>query len=133
MNTFLPTPTADTKFFWEATQNKELKFQKCRNCGHVRWPASIACPECHSFDFEYVISKGIGKIYSFVVYNVAFHEAFKQNLPYVVAIIELEEGPHILSNVITNNPAELRCEMPVEVIWEEYENYNIPKFKPFES
>ncbi len=128
---FLPTPTADTSFFWEATKNKELKFQKCKQCGHVRWPASIACPNCHSFDFEYVTSKGIGKIYSFVIYKVAFHEAFKDKLPYTVAIVELDEGPLVLSNIINSDPNLLKCDMEVRLVWEEHDSYNIPKFEPF--
>jgi uncharacterized OB-fold protein len=129
MNTFLPTPTADTAFFWEATKNKQLKFQKCSDCGYVRWPASIACPQCHSTNFEYVISKGIGKIYSFVVYKVAFHKAVKDSLPYVVAIVELDEGPRMLSNIINCDPSNLRCNIPVKVVWEEALEFNIPKFE----
>lgn len=129
MNTFLPTPTADTAFFWEAAKNKQLKFQKCTDCGYVRWPSSIACPKCHSLNFEYIISKGVGKIYSFVVYKVAFHETFKNKLPYIVAVVELDEGPHIVSNIINCDPSHLRCEMPVKVVWEEIEGFNVPKFE----
>ncbi len=132
MEFFVPTPTADTEFFWEATKHNELKFQKCKDCGYVRWPASIACPKCHSKNFEYIISKGIGKIYSFVVYRVAFHEAFKNKIPYVVAVVELQEGPHILTNIVNCDISTLKCEMPVKVVWEKQNDFNIFRFQPLE-
>ena len=130
MNLFSLTPTYDNSFFWEATKNRELKFQKCRECGFVRWPPSISCPKCYSMDFDYVVSKGVGRVYSFVVYRVAFHEAFKERVPYVVAIVELEEGPSILTNIINCDPSSLECGMQVRLVWEEYGDFNLFKFEP---
>jgi uncharacterized OB-fold protein len=63
------------------------------------------------------------------VYKVAFHKAVKDSLPYVVAIVELDEGPRILSNIINCDPSNLRCDMPVKVVWEEALEFNIPKFE----
>jgi len=131
VNPFSLALTDDNAFFWEATKNKELKFQRCTECGQVRWPPSIACPKCHSMNFDYIVSKGIGKIYSFVVYRAAFHEAFKDKLPYVVAIVDLDEGPSILTNIVNCDPSTLECDQRVKVVWEEYESYNLFKFEPF--
>ena len=126
----LPQPNADTKPFWDACKEHQLRFQKCQNCGHVRWPPSIICPICYSYDTEWIVARGKGKVYTFAVYHQAYHEAFETELPYITAIIELEEGPHILTNIVACKPNELRCDMPVEVAWEDItEGFSLPKFK----
>ena len=130
MTPFSLVPTHDNLFFWEATKNKELKFQRCKKCGFVRWPPSFLCPNCYSTDFDYITSKGIGRIYSFVVYRIAYHEAFKDKIPYVVAIVDLEEGPSILTNIVNCDPLSLKCGMTVRLVWEEYGNFNLFKFEP---
>jgi uncharacterized OB-fold protein len=77
------------------------------------------------------VANGRGKIFSFAVCHHAYHPAFKNDLPYVVAIVELEEGPHLLTNIIGCNHEALRCEMPVQVIWEDIaEGVTLPKFGP---
>ncbi|MBW2059965.1 MAG: Zn-ribbon domain-containing OB-fold protein [Deltaproteobacteria bacterium] len=127
----LPRPDADTKAFWEGCQRHELRFQKCRSCGHVRWPASILCPTCYSEETEWITASGRGKVYTFVVYHTAYHKAFASDLPYVTASIELEEGPRLLSNIVGCDPQEVRCDMDVEVTWEDInEEFSLPKFKP---
>ena len=69
-----------------------------------------------------------------MVYHQAFHSAFKDDLPYVVAVVELEEGPHILTNIVGCSPDEVKCDMPVEVTWEDItEEYSLPKFQPANS
>jgi len=127
----LPQPNPDTKPFWDGCRKHELRFQKCRNCSHVRWPPSIICPMCYTQDTEWIRAGGRGKIYTFVVYHQAFHKAFENDLPYVTAIIELEEGPRLLSNIVGCRPQDVRCGMPVEVTWEDInEEFSLPKFKP---
>ena len=127
----LPQPNADTKPFWDGCKEHQLRFQKCRDCGHVRWPASIICPMCYSHDADWIASIAKGKVYTFVVYHQAYHPAFEGDLPYVVAIVELEEGPHILTNIVGCNPDDVRCDMPVEIAWQDItEEFSLPNFKP---
>lgn len=127
----LPQTNADTKPFWDGCKEHQLRFQKCRNCGHVRWPPSIICPMCYSPETGWMVASGKGKTYTFVVYHHAFHKAFENDLPYIVAIVELEEGPHILTNIVGCSLEEVRCDMPVEVTWEDItEEFSLPKFKP---
>ena len=127
----LPRPNPDTQPFWDACQQHELRFQKCLDCDHVRWPASIICPSCYSKETERIKASGKGTVYTFTVYHHAFHPAFKEDIPYVTAIIELEEGPHLLSNIVNCDPETVYCDMPVEVTWDDVdENYSLPKFKP---
>lgn len=127
----LPQINADNKPFWDGCKQHRLRFQKCTNCAHVRWPPSIICPECHSSETKWIVAGGKGKVYSFAVYHHAFHKTFENDIPYVVAIVSLDEGPHILSNIIGCSPEDVRCDMPVEVTWDDVtEEFSLPKFKP---
>ena len=129
----LPKVNADTKPFWDGCRNHELRFQKCTECGHVRWPPSIICPLCYSNKTEWICASGRGKVFSFVVYHRAYHPAFEADLPYIVAIVELEEGPHFLTNIVGCDPSAVSCEMPVDVSWEDItEEFSLPKFRPSE-
>jgi uncharacterized OB-fold protein len=127
----LPKPNADTKPFWDGCKKQKLMFQKCGECGHVRWPPSVLCPLCHSLETEWIAASGRGTIYTFAVYHVPFHEAFKNRLPYVTAVVELDEGPRILSTITGCDIADIRCDMPVEVIWRTApEGFVLPDFTP---
>ena len=127
----LPQANPDTQPFWDGCKEHELRFQKCMDCDHVRWPPSIICPECHADQTEWITAGGKGVVYTYAVYHRAFHPAFKDDLPYVAAIVELEEGPHLLTNIIGCKPEEVRCDMPVVVAWEDVtDEFSLPKFKP---
>jgi uncharacterized OB-fold protein len=127
----LPKPNDDNRLFWEGCREHQLRFQKCGDCGHVRWPPSIICPICYSDNTDHITAGGRGTIFSFVVYHTAFHPAFEDDLPYVVAIVELEEGPRLLTNIVSCSHDELRCELAVEVVWDDItEDFSLPKFSP---
>jgi len=131
LHKLLPTPDADSKPFWEGCRDHKLRFQKCTACGEVRWPPSILCPRCHSQDTQWIESSGRGTIYTFVVYHQAFHPAFKEKLPYVVAVVQLEEGPMMITNIVGCPPESLECEMAVQVAWDDVsEEFSLPKFQP---
>ena len=126
----LPVPNADTKPFWDGCRQHQLRFQKCGECGHVRWPPSIICPKCHSQNTEWILSSGRGKIYSYAVHHQAYHPAFRDKLPYVVAIVELDEGPHLLTNIIGSPHDQLECDLAVTVTWEDVTGeISLPEFK----
>ncbi len=127
----LPNPNPDTSTFWEQCKEHRLTFQQCNDCGHVRWPPAIICPQCHSVSHERIASAGNGTVFTFVVYHQAFHPAFKEDLPYVVAVVKLEEGPQFVSNIVGCKPEEVSCDMPVKLIWEDItDECSLPKFQP---
>jgi len=127
----LPNMNGDSKEFWAGCKAHELRFQMCKACGHVRWPASIICPMCYSKDTKWTVAEGKGRVYSFAVYHVAYHPGFENDLPYVVADVELEEVPCLLTNIVGCRPDEVKCDMLVEVTWEDIvEDFSLPKFKP---
>lgn len=127
----VPVPSEDSKPYWEAAGRGELKLQRCLDCGAFRFPPAVLCPECSSRSAEWTAVSGRGKVYSYVVFHRAYHPAFAADLPYAVACIELEEGPRLLSNVVGVGPDGIRCDMPVEVVFEPVSGeISLPKFRP---
>jgi uncharacterized protein len=86
---------------------------------------------CHSRETKVISAGGRGKVYTFVVYHTAYHPGFENDIPYVVADVELEEGPHFLTNIVGCAPRTVRCDLAVEVVWEDVtEEISLPRFKP---
>ena len=127
----LPKKSFDTEPFWDYCCKHEFRLQKCADCGTVRWPASIVCPNCLSGNFDWELMSGKGKIYSFVIFHKAFHKNFKDKVPYVVAIIALDEGPKFLSNVVNCDISKVACEKRVSLTWLDNEEaaFAIPVFE----
>jgi uncharacterized OB-fold protein len=91
------------------------------------------CPICYSRETKWIVAEGKGRVYSFTVYHVAYHPGFEKDLPYVVADVELEEGPRLLTKIVGCGPGEVKCEMLVQVTWEDItEEFSLPKFKPYQ-
>jgi uncharacterized OB-fold protein len=128
-----PVPVVNTwaRPFWDAAKQERLIIQKCSACGmHVFYPR-IACPHCSSDDLEWVEASGKGTVYSFTVVEANAPSAFLGDVPFVVAVIRLQEGVQMLSNVIGCDPYDVVCDMPVEVSFEELnDEFTLPKFKP---
>jgi hypothetical protein len=78
-----------------------------------------------------ITAVGKGKVYTFAIFHRAYHPGFESELPYVTAVVELEEGPHFLTSIVGCRPDEVSCDMAVEVMWEDItEEFSLPKFKP---
>ncbi len=130
----LPVPNSDTHLFWEGCRRHELTFQKCGECGMIRWPPSIACPGCHATRASWTVVSGRGRVYSFVIYHQAFHPAFEGDVPYVVATIELAEGPRFLTSLVGFSRDRIAVGMEVEVRWEDLDaGISLPRFGPVAS
>jgi hypothetical protein len=117
--------------FWAATRDNRLIIQKCRDCDkHIFYPR-IACPHCFSDNVEWVPASGKGTVYSYTVVEANAPSAFMNDIPYVVAVVKLEEGVQMLSNIVGCHPAAVKCDMPVEVTFEKLDDeFTLPKFKP---
>ena len=116
--------------FWEGAKQHKLLIQKCRDCGHLMLPPLPNCPDCLSTELEWVKSAGRGQVFSFITYHQAWLAGFREDLPYNVAIIELNEGVRFISNV-TGPPESLSVGMPVSVTFDDVTNeVSIPKFAP---
>jgi len=127
----LPTPSPESRPFWDGAKAHRLMVQKCTGCARHWHPPSVLCPGCGGRDFSWVESSGKGRVFSFVTYHRLYNKGWKDELPYVVAVVELEEGARLLSNVIGIDPAEITCDMAVEVAFDDVtEDVTLPKFRP---
>lgn len=110
----LPEPTPLSQPYWDALKQGRLTFQRCSQCGHSWLPARAECPECLRAEWAWTAASGKGRVVSWVIYHHAYHEAFKERLPYNVALVELDEGPRLITNIV--NPTQgLKAERPVEL------------------
>lgn len=127
----LPVVQPWARPFWAATREGRLDLQYCPACArHVHYPR-IACPHCGSERMEWRTASGRGTIYSYTVVVNNAPSAFVADMPYVVAIIHLDEGVPMLSNVVGCDPAAIRCDEPVEVVFERLnDEFTMPKFRP---
>jgi uncharacterized OB-fold protein len=127
---FLPIPNPDTEPFWQGCAKGELLLQRCLPCKAYRHPPSPICHVCLSPDHEWVASNGRGTVYSFVVVHQALR-GWTGEVPYVLAVIELAEGPHVVSNILDLPPDQVRIGMAVRVFFERAsEDIVLPKFRP---
>jgi uncharacterized OB-fold protein len=123
-----PRPTPESAPFWDGAKAHKLLLPRCNACGTFWFPPSRRCVHCLSPDFGWRESAGEGRIYSFVVFHRVYHPAYESDVPYTVAIVELDEGPRLLANVVGTQPDDVRCDMRVRVVFEERGEHTIPQF-----
>lgn len=125
----LPKPTPETRHFWDGTAAGELRLQRCQACDHVYFPPQPFCPACASGDVEVVLASGRGSLYGYVITHRA---APGFEAPYVIAEVELEEGPRMLANLVgvDPDPDALELDLPLEVTFETFDDVTLPMFRP---
>ena len=114
----IPKPTPETKPFWDAAKQHKLLIQRCSDCAqHYFYPRPL-CPHCLSRNVVWVEVRGRGRLHTFVI-NHRGPRNFPLPAPFIIGIVELDEGPRILTNIvgIEADPAAVRCDMPVEVVF----------------
>ena len=129
----LPQPTPETAHFWAGTKNEILKLQRCDDCNNVYFPPRPFCPSCASRKVSVFDATGSATLYSYVINNRP-HPAFDG--PYSIAVVELEEGPRMMSNIINcpQTPEALELDMPLEVVFESMsKEISLPYFQPATS
>jgi uncharacterized OB-fold protein len=128
----LPQPTPETEEFWAGARRHELRIQRCRACRKAYFFPRPFCPNCSSKDVEWFTASGRGRLYSYVI-NYRAPPNFRDIAPYVIAVVELEEGPRLMTNIVGVDPTPdaLPIDLPVEVTWEEQEaGITLPMFRP---
>ncbi|HAC17639.1 MAG TPA: hypothetical protein DDY93_14105 [Dehalococcoidia bacterium] len=126
-----PTPEIndENRAFWEGCRQGELRVQKCSNCGHIRH-LSPACPQCLKAEHEWVAASGRGTVYSWIVVHQRYNRAFEEDLPYNVTIVELDEGPRMVTSLVDVENQDIKAGTPVEVVFDRVtEEITLPKFK----
>ena len=128
----IPVPTPETQFFWDKCKEHELWLQRCQDCKHIFFYPRMHCPQCLSDEVPGFRASGKGTLWTYMINHRAV-PGFEDDAPYAIAVVQLEEGPRMMSNIvgIENTPENLVLDMPLEVVFEDAtEEISIPKFKP---
>ena len=128
----IPVPIPETQFFWDKCKAHELWIQRCQACGHAFFYPRLHCPQCLSDDVPGFRASGKGTLWTYMI-NHRPVPGFEDDAPYAIAIVQLEEGPNMMTNIvgIENTPENLVLDMPLEVVFEDAtEEISIPKFRP---
>lgn len=124
-----PAPSRDTAGYWEGARRHELVLQQCSVCRAFRHYPRPMCPECHSLHFEWTPSSGRGTIYSYAIVHQLLHPFWQGKVPYNVILVELEEGPRIVSHLLDCPNDEIEIGMPVSVVFEDVsDDFSLPMF-----
>jgi uncharacterized OB-fold protein len=111
----LPTRTPITAPFWEMADRKILALPYCKSCGETHFPPSPRCPNCLHDAFDWRPVSGRARLVSWVVFHRAYWDGMTEDLPYNVCLVELDEGPRMLSNLVGAAEASPRYKMPLQV------------------
>ena len=112
----LPQPTLDNYEFYEATQRGELRFQRCGDCGLWRHYPRPVCPKCQSRSYSWELSSGRGRVHTWTIVHGPTLPAFRDQVPYNVVDVLMDEGVHFQSQVLDCPPEEIYPDMPVEAV-----------------
>jgi uncharacterized OB-fold protein len=126
----LPEPSPELTQFREALGEGQLRFQRCSECANAWLPPRDQCPRCLSPEFTWEDASGAAKVVSWVVYHRAFHPAFADRVPYNVTVVELAEGPRLISNVLGISAADgLAIDTPLTVAIETEGDVPVARFR----
>lgn len=127
----VPVPTPETVPFWEGCRDGELRLQRCGACDHVQFPPRRYCSGCLADDVAWQSASGRGRVRSWTVVTMPTSAAFLDDVPYVMALIELREGPTMLSGIRGCAPEDVYMGMDVEVEFEwRSDEISVPYFHP---
>ena len=124
-----PTPGPDDAPFWDAAAQDRLVLPRCRACGIFIWYPRTFCPDCHRSDVEWTDASGIGTVYSFTV-SYRGPGPWAEQAPYVIAYVELDEGPRVLTNIVGVDPEAVRVGDRVTAVFEPAGSTKVLRFTP---
>lgn len=134
LNRPLPAPLIpECQPYWDGLKENKLMLPQCEDCGKPFFYPRILCPHCQSRNITWIQASGKGKLYSFEIAYQKLNRRFNVPTPYILAMIELDEGPRMMSNLINveTSPDVVKCDMPVEVVFEKMtDDITIPLFQP---
>jgi uncharacterized OB-fold protein len=130
----VPVPDEAVAPFFEGAKAGRLMLMRCQNCGEYRYPSRDRCDRCWSTDTEWVQASGRATLHSWVIFHQLYHPGFADRIPYNVAVVELEEGPRITTNIIGCDNESLDAGMALNVVFDTVgDGVAIPKFGPLQS
>jgi uncharacterized OB-fold protein len=126
----LPIPDVETASFWSALRDRRLLVKKCSACESFHFYPRVLCPHCHSDRVDWVEASGRGEIYTYTVARRPAGPSFKNDVPYVVALVKLDEGPRMMTNIVCDDPDAVRIGKRVVVDFcPVTDEITLPKFR----
>ena len=128
-----PLPQPESDFYWEKCKAHELWLRHCRACDNTYFYPRDICPECFSRDTDWVQSSGQGTLYAFTIVHRGPVPAFRDRIPYIAALVELEGGARMPTNLVDvdPDPANVKIGMAVQVTFDDLnDDISLPKFRP---
>jgi uncharacterized OB-fold protein len=126
----VPVPTPETAPYWAAARSGELWIPFCRDCSNYFMPPRGFCPRCHSTRLEWRRSSGRATLHSYVISHRAA-PGYEGRVPYVIGLVELEEGPRLVTNIVgAAEPSEFRLDSPLILDFESVGEWALPVFRP---
>ena len=127
----LPVPDADTRAYWHGLREGKLLLQHCGACGHVQFYQQAVCRRCGAEALEHRPASGRGRVHSFSVVHRAPGPAFRGDVPYCVLLVDLDEGPRMISSFTGGDPMSVDFDMEVDLVCERQdESITLPRFRP---
>ena len=127
----LPVVTDESRPFWDGCREGVLRLQHCEECQRYQFYPRLYCMQCGSTAIRWVETSGQGVIYSYTVIYQNKSPEFMHDTPYNVAIVQLNEGPRLMSNIVDVDPADLCVDLPVTVVFDLVtETISLPRFRP---
>lgn len=134
MDKFLPRPTPESAPFWQGCRDHKLLLQYCTTCAKHQFYPRVICANCMSEQLEWREASGRGTVETYTIVTRAVSDAYAADVPYIIALITLEEGPRLMSNVIGCDVESVKCGLAVEVVFERWsDKITMPKFLPTED
>lgn len=125
-----PRPTELTAPYWRAANEGVLSIQQCRHCDQWQFFPRAFCTHCASDDVAWQQTSGRGKIYTFTINRKAANAFMKERLPYAVAIIQLDEGPRMMANIVNSDLTKIAIGVRVQVCFERLDDdISLPQFE----
>ena len=123
-----------TKPFWDAAKRHELVCQRCTACGNWVFYPREQCPVCFSRNLEWAPVSGRGRVYAYTIVHQPADRAFEGDAPYVYAIVQLDEGVRLPTNVVGCAPEDVTVDMAVTVVFDDVSpEWTLPKFQPVKA
>jgi uncharacterized OB-fold protein len=129
----LPNPAhwPASQRFWEAAKRHELLMPRCKRCDRLFFYPREVCPNCLNADLDWQKVSGLGRLFSFTVIHQPANPAFQEDVPYVYAMVQLDEGPRMIANLVDCPPSEAQVDMRVQAVFDDVTpDWTLVKFKP---
>ena len=126
----IPEPDEASQPFFDGAREGRLMLMRCGACRTLRFPSRMHCDACLSTDVDWVEASGKGTVRTFGIMHQRYHPAWAAELPYNLAVVELAEGPRLVTNLVGVANEDISVGMPVAVDWEVHDDVTLPKFRP---